>query len=79
MQGNIQLKGTRSQTCTSCNGALKLIGKIPFRIEQTPKFADLVFKPSLNEYKEALCPLDVYRCEKCGRLELYDLDFSMRE
>jgi hypothetical protein len=24
-------------------------------------------------------PLDLYRCEKCGRLEFYDHDFSLPE
>jgi hypothetical protein len=26
---------------------------------------------------EQIKPLDLYRCEKCGRLEFYDHDFSL--
>jgi|GEM_PF-1053879 len=78
MQGNITLKSSNAKVCSACNGELKFIGKIPFRIELTPKMVELYFKPARDEFKEALLPIDIYRCETCGKLELFDLNFSMK-
>ena len=35
------------------------------------------FLGELADLGESVKPLDLFRCEKCGRLEFYDLDFSL--
>jgi len=37
------------------------------------------FLGELADLGEKIKPLDLYRCEKCGRLEFYDHDFSLPE
>ena len=54
------------------------MGQLPIRVGGTEK-AWHFFLAELGELSERIKPLDLYRCEKCGRLEFYDHDFRLPE
>lgn len=67
----------KQMKCTTCGSEeTKFLGKVPVRIKGGSTFTKIILG-ELAEYGEELYPIDVYRCAKCGHLELYDLDFSL--
>ena len=61
-----------------CKTELRGLGQLPIRVGGTEK-AWHFFLAELGELSERIKPLDLYRCEKCGRLEFYDHDFRLPE
>jgi hypothetical protein len=52
------------------------LGQLPIRVGgSNPGWH--FFLGELADLGETIKPLDLFRCEKCGRLEFYDLDFSL--
>jgi hypothetical protein len=52
------------------------LGQLPIRVGgANPGWH--FFLGELADLGEKVNPLDLYRCEKCGRLEFYDHDFSL--
>jgi hypothetical protein len=64
--------------CPICKTELRSLGQFPIRVGGTEKGWHF-FLAEFGELSERVKPLDLYRCEKCGRLEFYDHDFSLPE
>jgi hypothetical protein len=65
-----------SPDCPRCNVPLRSLGQLPIRVGgANPGWH--FFLGELADLGEKVKPLDLYRCEKCGRLEFYDHDFSL--
>jgi hypothetical protein len=62
--------------CPNCKVATRALGQLPIRVGGTNPGWHF-FLGELADLGETIKPLDLYRCEKCGRLEFYDLDFSL--
>ena len=65
-------------TCPHCKVELRSLGQLPIRVGGTTPGWHF-FLGELADLGESIRPLDLYRCEKCGRLEFYDHDFSLPE
>jgi hypothetical protein len=52
------------------------LGQVPLRAGGTTGWRHLVFG-DWADVGEKLFPVDVYRCEKCRRIELFDMDLSL--
>lgn len=65
-------------TCPRCNLVLRGLGQLPVRVGGSSGGWHL-FLGELADVSESVKSLDMYRCEKCGRLEFYDHDFSLPE
>jgi hypothetical protein len=65
-----------SKKCTACGGATVSIGQIPFRTHGSTGMGKL-FLGDWAELNEEKVPIDIFRCETCGHLEMYDLDKSL--
>jgi hypothetical protein len=62
--------------CPNCKVALRGLGQLPVRVGgASPGWH--FFLGEVADWSESIKPLDLYRCEKCGRLEFYDHDFSL--
>ena len=64
--------------CPNCKVELRGLGQLPIRIGGVNPGWHF-FLGELADLGEKIKPLDLYRCEKCGRLEFYDHDFSLPE
>jgi len=62
--------------CPLCRAPLQALGQIPIRTGGK-EGASAFFFGEWAELGERILPLDLYRCTRCGRLELYDHDFSL--
>jgi hypothetical protein len=62
--------------CPNCKTDLLGLGQLPIRVGGVNPGWHF-FLGELADLSETVKPLDVYRCEKCGRLEFYDHDFSL--
>ena len=62
--------------CPLCQAPLQALGNIPVRVGGSQGAAQFFFG-AYAELEERLVGLDLYRCTRCGRLELYDHDFSL--
>jgi len=63
-------------SCPNCKVGLRPLGQLPVRVGgANPGWH--FFLGELADLGETVKPLDLYRCEKCGRLEFYDHDFSL--
>ena len=65
-------------TCPNCKVALRGLGQLPVRVGGTTSGWHF-FLGEWADLGEQIKPLDLYRYEKCGRLEFYDHDFSLPE
>jgi hypothetical protein len=72
------MERTHQPTCPLCKLGLRALGQLPVRIGGTTRGWHF-FLGELADLGEKIAPLDLYRCEKCGRLEFYDHDFSLPE
>jgi hypothetical protein len=57
--------------CSSCGGGLSNLGTVPFRVGG-PGAAGLFFMGQWAEMSERKYPIDIYRCDACGHLEMFD-------
>lgn len=57
---------------------MQSLGQVPIRIGGTSGGWHLLLG-QVADLSEDVLPLDVYRCPKCRRVELYDLDLSLPE
>ena len=64
--------------CPRCQVDLRGLGQLPIRVGGTTPGWHF-FLGEWADLSEQIKPLDLYRCEKCGRLEFYDHDFSLPE
>ncbi len=69
-------KKDSSKKCTACREETEFLGQFPVRVGGSVGAAKFFFG-EFAELGEGMLPIDMYRCKKCGHLELYDLDFSL--
>jgi hypothetical protein len=68
----------REVYCAACGSKLGFLGQVgvhvtyEFTKEGNPEGQKLNFSKWTQEPVDCRCPIYVYRCNKCGRLELYD-------
>jgi hypothetical protein len=62
--------------CPNCKVGLRSLGQLPIRTGGGGTGWHF-FLGELADLGETVKPLDLYRCETCGRLEFYDHDFSL--
>jgi hypothetical protein len=62
--------------CPHWQVALRALGQLPIRTGGVASGWHFLLG-ELADLGESIKPLDLYRCEKCGRLEFYDHDFSL--
>lgn len=72
------MESHESPTCPNCKVALRGLGQLPVRVGGMTTGWHF-FLGEIADLSEKIKPLDLYRCEKCGRLEFYDHDFSLPE
>jgi hypothetical protein len=65
-----------SPNCPNCKIALRGLGQLPVRVGGATAGWHF-FLGELADLGETIKSMDLYRCEKCGRLEFYDHDFSL--
>ena len=72
------MRGDSNQTpsCPNCNEPLRSLEPLTVRVGGMGSPWHLVLG-ALAEGTESVTPLDAYRCDKCGRIELYDREFSL--
>ena len=59
--------------CSNCGNTLKFIGNSPMRIGGGSG-AFVALSHGLTAIGESTWPLDFYQCEKCGHVEMFDLN-----
>ena len=64
--------------CLRCKVPMQSLDQLPVRTGGTGGGWHLLLGV-LADSTEQVVPLDVYRCQKCTRLELFDLDRSIPE
>ena len=64
--------------CFACHSPMQSLGQVPICIGGTSGGWHLLLG-QVADLSEDVLPLDVYRCPKCRRVELYDLDLSLPE
>lgn len=68
---------TLPNECALCKGELVFLGQVPVRVKGSSGVSKIFFG-ELAELGEEMWPIDVFRCSKCGHLEMFDLDFSLK-
>ena len=63
-------------TCIGCKIPMESLGHVPIRVGGTSGGWHLVLGDLAN-VTEGVFPLDVYRCPRCKRVEMFDLDMSL--
>ena len=64
--------------CSACEIPMQSLGQIPIRTGGKAGGWHLLLG-ELAELSEGVYPLDVYRCRRCKRVEMFDLDMSLPE
>lgn len=62
--------------CDRCDLKMSYLGKIPFRVGGMAGIAGLLVG-SWADVNEKLIHIDVYRCDKCRKLELFDNQLNL--
>ena len=62
--------------CIACKTPMRTLGQLPIRIGGTSGGWHLLLG-EWADITEGVLPLDVFRCDRCGRVEFYDLDLSL--
>jgi len=62
--------------CFLCKTPMQALGAIPVRVGGTTGGWHLVFG-ELADLGESKLTLDMYRCNQCRRVDIYDLDLSL--
>ena len=62
--------------CSACGTSMESLGQIPIRVGGTSGMWHLLLGEAAD-MTEGVFPLDVYRCSRCKRVELFDLDLSL--
>lgn len=62
--------------CSSCESPMKSLGQIPIRVGGTSGGWHLLFG-NLADVSEDVVSLDASRCDRCKRVEFFDLDLSL--
>ena len=62
--------------CSACHAPMDSLGLIPIRVGGTSGGWHLLLG-EWADMTEGVFPLDVYRCPRCKRVELFDLDESL--
>jgi hypothetical protein len=70
------IKSDDAPKCPQRQADLKSLGQLQIRVGGTTPGGQF-FLGELADLSERIKPLDLHRCEKCGRLEFYDDDFSL--
>ena len=70
--------------CLACGAPMGCIGQVGVRATfafqgEVPDGVKLSFPDWHEEPVESRCPVNLYRCSKCGHLEMYDLNFLLPE
>lgn len=68
----------KPKVCNACQGELEFLGQVPVRTKGHEGLSKLIFG-NWTEISEEIWPIDIFRCKKCARLEMYDLDFSLKK
>jgi hypothetical protein len=68
----------KAPECPLCKVSLRGLGQLPVRIRGVTRGWHFI-PGEIADLGEKIAPLDLYRCEECGRLEFYDHDFSLPE
>jgi hypothetical protein len=64
-------------TCLRCQGVTECLGQLPLMTGGHSGMAKLFFG-QWAEMDEGNWPVDVYRCTRCGHVELFDLSAVRR-
>lgn len=62
--------------CSSCQAESEFLGQIPVRTHGATGATQFFFG-EIAELYEGKMPIDIFRCTKCGHLDMFDLDFSL--
>jgi len=62
--------------CSACKTPMESLGQVPVRVGGTSGPWHLLMG-EWADMTERVFPLDVYRCQQCRRVELFDLDLSL--
>jgi hypothetical protein len=62
--------------CPVCRTEVKSLGQVALRVGGNTGWRHLVFG-NLSDLREDLFPVDVYRCDRCRRVEFFDMDLSL--
>lgn len=62
--------------CAACKTPMQSLGQIPIRVGGTSGGWHLLLG-EWADMTEGVLPLDVFRCDRCRRVEMYDLDLSL--
>ena len=62
--------------CAVCKTPMQSLGQVPVRVGGTQGPWHLLIG-EWADMTERVFPLDVYRCQQCRRVELFDLDLSL--
>ena len=62
--------------CPACKTPMETLGQIPVRVGGTTGGWHLLLG-EWADMTEGVLPLDVFRCQKCRRVEFFDLDLSL--
>ena len=63
-------------TCIGCKIPMESLGQVPIRVGGTSGGWHLLLG-ELADVTEGVFPLDVYRCPRCKRVEMFDHDLSL--
>jgi hypothetical protein len=63
-------------TCGSCKIPMESLGQVPIRTGGVSGGWHLLFG-NVADVTEGVMHLDVYRCPRCKRVEMFDLDLSL--
>jgi hypothetical protein len=62
--------------CARCRITMNYLGKFPFRLDGMDGTAS-VFLGGLADVDERVINLDIYRCKKCRKIEIFDLNLDL--
>ena len=69
--------------CAVCGSTTESRGQVPLLVRAPdakgtlPSWVDVLFFGHKLPSPKSLWPVDVFRCTKCGRLEMYDPEFKL--